>query len=324
MSELAFNIQGDTFEPPATASGWRVRRLKKAGAPEVVYGRDGFPLVIPVEAGMDELKAAVDATGRYRLDPVDETGKAVKDAVPAYVCVNRDGAEAGAASSAASSRPPALSPMDHVIVEAMRMNSEIARSVIDRFPLMMEAAAVLLRAADGAGLPARPGMATDGDDDGENGDAAPQPGPVSALQAMFAQVVPLLVTGFMNGGGKGKVPSFAEMFDWRKAAASAKPAMDATDASSTTSAKTVESSTASTGGIEPMVPPLDPTTIAHFMAVRAMLMPEESALAGRIAKQLSAAEMRGLFDELAKLSVPDAVARVRQLLAGPRMEGGAS
>ena len=39
------------------------------------------------------------------------------------------------------------------------MNSEIAKTVIDRFPQMLEAAAVLLQAADGAGLPMRPPMA---------------------------------------------------------------------------------------------------------------------------------------------------------------------
>ena len=58
MSELAFNIQGEAFEPPPAAVGWRVRRMKKQGAPEVVYGRDGLPLVVPIEAGMEDLKAA--------------------------------------------------------------------------------------------------------------------------------------------------------------------------------------------------------------------------------------------------------------------------
>ena len=48
MSDLAFNINGEPFEVPATASGWRVRRMKLKGPPEVVYGRDGLPLVLPL------------------------------------------------------------------------------------------------------------------------------------------------------------------------------------------------------------------------------------------------------------------------------------
>ena len=36
MSELAFNINGEAFDLPATATGWRVRRMKQRGAPEVV------------------------------------------------------------------------------------------------------------------------------------------------------------------------------------------------------------------------------------------------------------------------------------------------
>ena len=48
MSDLAFNVNGEPFEAPANAAGWRVRRLKQKGAPEVVYGRDGLPLVLPL------------------------------------------------------------------------------------------------------------------------------------------------------------------------------------------------------------------------------------------------------------------------------------
>ena len=33
MSELAFNVNGEPFEVPAAAAGWRVRRLKAKGAP---------------------------------------------------------------------------------------------------------------------------------------------------------------------------------------------------------------------------------------------------------------------------------------------------
>lgn len=36
MSELAFNVNGNAFDVPATVSAWRVRRLKPRGASELV------------------------------------------------------------------------------------------------------------------------------------------------------------------------------------------------------------------------------------------------------------------------------------------------
>src|SRR5262249_51341388 len=73
MSELAFNLSGEPFEVPAHAVGWRVRRMKQRGekgAPEVVYGRDGLPLVIPIDGDMNDLRRALEEPGRLRLDPV--------------------------------------------------------------------------------------------------------------------------------------------------------------------------------------------------------------------------------------------------------------
>src|SRR5689334_8643471 len=49
MSELAFTVNGDTFDVPNTVAAWRVRRLKPRGAPELVYSRDGRPLTLPIE-----------------------------------------------------------------------------------------------------------------------------------------------------------------------------------------------------------------------------------------------------------------------------------
>jgi hypothetical protein len=51
---------------------------------------------------------------------------------------------------------PVLAPADHALIEAMRINAELARAVIDKFPMMLESAAVLLRAAANAGMPQRP------------------------------------------------------------------------------------------------------------------------------------------------------------------------
>ena len=56
MSELAFNITGDAFDVPELVAGWRVKRLKPRGAPELVYGSDGFPLTVPIDCDMEGLR----------------------------------------------------------------------------------------------------------------------------------------------------------------------------------------------------------------------------------------------------------------------------
>src|SRR5574337_1708302 len=151
MSELAFNINGEAFEVPANATGWRVRRMRSKGAPEVVYGRDGLPLVLPISAQMEELRGEIEATGRYRLDPIDADNKAIAGAPSGYVQVNVE-----TSSAANDVREPTVSsasfakPSDNIVLESMRMQSMIAVAGVERFPQMMEAAATLLRAADGA------------------------------------------------------------------------------------------------------------------------------------------------------------------------------
>lgn len=297
MSELAFNINGEAFEVPANASGWRVRRMRAKGSPEVVYAREGHPLVLPIGAELDDLRGEVDTTGRYRLDLVDQNNKPIEGAPSGYVQVNF-GIDAAASEPTGATTVSLGKATDNVVIEAMRMNAEIARSVVDRFPQMIEAAATLLRAADGAGLPSRPGMATEQDED----DAEPTAAPAGFdLNALVAQIVPLIVMSL--GKGKLKVPDLGSVLDWRKAS----PQKQITEDASTTTpveAKSVE------------MPPLDPATMAHFIGVQSALKPEEAALAREVAGTLAPAALRGWFDELSKLSVPQAVQKIRVLIAG--------
>ncbi len=316
MSELAFNTSGDFFEVPAIVTGWRVRRLKPRGAPELVYGRDGRPLTIPIESDMNDLREAVGGVlGRYRLDPIGDEGKVVDGAPAAYIQVVKPETPVDAPGIAA-----ARSESDSIVRDAMRLNTELAKSVIDRFPEMMHAAAELLRAADGAGLPAREPRATDDDDDDDtDDDEQDQSGPAGGfdLNALVAQVVPLLLMSL--GSGKAKMPDLASILDWRKAAPTAKAGK------ATKPAETVDATGATVPESTPAVlPPIDPSTMAHFVAVQSALTSEESAIAREVAAELSAAELRAWFDELSKLGVPEAVEKVRKLISGFGKTGGAS
>lgn len=313
MSELAFNMNGEPFDVPANATGWRVRRMKHKGAPEVVYGREGLPLILPIEADIDDLRREVGTTGRYRLDPV-EGHRPIPNASSGYVFVHD---EQPATVAATNSLPP---PSDNIVIEAMRMNSEIARSVVDRFPQMLEAAATLLRAADGAGLPSRESRVNDEDgDDQEDREEGDAPAGFD-LNALVAQVVPMLIAGLASG--KVKMPGLASMFDWRKAApasAAAKPVRQkslhqTSDAVPEPINEDAHKSTQKHD--DSALPSIDPETMAHFIAVQSALKPEEAELARSVAADLSPAQLRSWFDELKKLSVPQAVQKIRVLIAG--------
>ncbi len=318
MSELAFNINGEAFEVPAHATGWRARRMRAKGSPEVVYGRDGLPLVLPIDADLDDLRTEVNAPGRYRLDLVDQNNKAIEGAPSGYVQVNLDAAANSNSTAAIAGLP--TKPSDNIVIEAMRTQSAMALAVIERFPQMMEAAATLLRAADGAGLPAREPRASDEEDEDDDTEGA---GPQSGfdLNAIVAQVVPMLLMGL--GNGKAKLPGLDELLDWRKAMPSKTRAKDPAKPT-----KPVEAAEAMTTHVPEnatdVLPPIEPQTMAHFVAVQSALSPEEAAIAREVAKELSAGELRAWFDELSKLSVPDAVAKVRKLVSGFGKDGGAS
>lgn len=323
MSDLAYNINGEPFELPSNAENWRVRRMKQRGAPEVVYGRDGLPLIIPIASDLDELRRNVDEPGRFRLDAIDARGRVIEDVPAAYVMV-------ASTIPPPSATPPApLAPIqssESVVAEAMRLNTELARTIVDRFPEMMHAAAELLRAADGAGLPAREPRAVAIDhDDEQDDDAAPArllPGGID-LNAIVAQVVAGLVQSVVSGG---KLPSVASMLDWRKAAPTEPAAPQTTKAPKAATATAVKA-TNENADTNPAaaddkktpnmagLPAIDPATMAHFIAIQAALTPDEAQLARAVAADLSPAELRAWFDELEKLSVSEAVEKIRALVA---------
>jgi len=229
MSELAFNLNGDPFDPPSNTIAWRVRRFKSKGAPEVVYGRQGIPLVLPIDATMEDLRREVRvAEGRYRLDALDEDNRPIAGAPPAYVCIHPDDLPAPAPGPTQVRNQ--LPPADHALIEAMRINSELARTVIERFPMILESSAVLLRAADNAGMPARPPrpyqliVANDDEADDEANDEPAEPphakqgGVMGFVEMLLDKLAPEIVRAVL--AGKLQVPGgLGALLDGRRAVA---------------------------------------------------------------------------------------------------------
>jgi hypothetical protein len=87
--------------------------------------------------------------------------------------------------------------------EAMRMNIELARSSVDRFPAVMDSTAGILRAADGAGLPAREPRRllepAEGDDEPQTEEVAAKPNGSMRLLEMIPRVAPAIMSSVASG-----------------------------------------------------------------------------------------------------------------------------
>src|SRR5262245_41881364 len=89
---LAHDETGIPVEVPATAVGWLVRRHAGGrGRPGAVYDGDGCPLVVELDATVEELRANGCRPGSYRLDAVDSGRRPL--GVAAYTEVSGEGEE---------------------------------------------------------------------------------------------------------------------------------------------------------------------------------------------------------------------------------------
>jgi len=151
MSELAFDLEGEPFAFSPRTQRLRVRRFRnpgQRGAPEVVHGGDGGQLYVSPSCSYLEFRKLVgNLPGRYRLDQCDDTGAAVDDEPPAYVTIMETPRNAAWSEG--------VDPRDTIIRDLAQTNAEIAKTIAERFASVMGAAAEILRAADGAGLPRR-------------------------------------------------------------------------------------------------------------------------------------------------------------------------
>ena len=307
MSELAFDMNGDPIVLPAHAQYWRVRRFRSPGsrgAPEVVTTREGGPLILPIDVGFIEFKEIVEnVPGRYRLDPIDEKRKIISNAPAVYLTIAehppRNGTglpELGALSDGPDS---VLRELARANVEMARVNADVSRNIADRFAGIMQAAAEVIRAADGAGIVSRlppPSPEPDGeelpDDQELEGDEEP------TLAGLAAQILPMIHM-------------------WLQVK-HAKTAAAAAGSAGTTGATVAEP--APSAPIRNAVP--TPAQLAHLMAVQNLLTPQEAAVAQATAAKLSAEDRAELLAELETMTVEQAAAFVRSML--PAMKESAS
>jgi hypothetical protein len=325
MAELAFNHNGDPFEVPAEAVAWRVRRIKGRGAPEVVYGANGAPLVLPVDAAFEDLRREAKVPGKYRLDPINEDHQVLEGASPSYLVLPErpDPEDVAERISPPSSSGVAL---ESALGETTRALVGVTQAVVAQLPAIMAASADLLRAAGASGLPSRaplalvPGGDDDEQDEDDEGDeelepsSAPSKASHGDLYALMAQLLPPLMAAFAprpgsEAGSAPPAPPSPSVASKRRSPASP---MEGSSSTEPAAAPPVA------GGPTPpaAVPPLSPKGMMHFAAIQQALTLEERALAQGILSELSPDQVQAWLRELAPLSVAEAVEKIRPILNG--------
>ncbi|MCB9564205.1 MAG: hypothetical protein H6708_27760 [Kofleriaceae bacterium] len=305
MSELAYDMNGDAIVLPAHAQYWRVRRFRSPGsrgAPEVVTTREGAPMILPIDVGFIEFKETVEnVPGRYRLDPIDDKRKLISNAPAAYLTIAelppRNGVGLADGGATLDGPEAALRELARANVEMARVNADVSRNIADRFAGIMQAAAEVIRAADGAGIVARlPPVAAEADVELELGDDEPEEPQEPTLAGLAAQLLPMIQM-------------------WLQV----KHAKSAAAATGTAEAATVEP-----GEAAPPVRNAAPTPaqMADLLAVQKLLSPQEAAVAQQTAMKLSAEDRAELLAELETMTVEQAAAFVRSML--PTMKDAAS
>lgn len=323
MAELAFNHNGDPFEVPAEAVAWRVRRIKGRGAPEVVYGANGAPLVLPVDAAFEDLRREAKVPGKYRLDPINEDHQVLEGASPSYLVLpERPEPEDVAARIA----PPSTGgvALESALGETTRALVVVTQSVVAQLPSIMAASAELLRAAGASGPPSRAPLALvpsgdeDDEDDEDDDELEPPSAPSKAshgdLYALLAQLLPQLMAAFAPrpGSDAGSAPSAPPS----PSVASKRRGPPSPMGSSSSSTEPTPATAVAGGPIPAAVPLLSPQDMLHFAAIQQALTLEERALAQGILSELSPDDVQAWLRELAPLSVAEAVEKIRPILHG--------
>jgi hypothetical protein len=315
---VAYTFAGEPIALPPNVVAFRTNRMKPKGAPEPLYDRDGIPLTVPVDFEVTELRELIGdqfdggEPFRIRFDPIDERGKIVDEVPAGYILFTPTRAPR------AAELPAAGDSMAAVVLEAMRMNAAMAQTAVSKLPAIMEAAAKLLAAADGAGMPARPALPPPDarnaapDDDGESEPTSTRPRNataeiIEAVSGMMESAKPYADIAFSFFGGRG-TPRNANA-----AAGKAGPAP-------APAPKTCAGSKADAAPPEAPPPLEGAALLVHIRAVMELLTDDERRIAQTAAGDMSQEDRDQWIASLGALSPEQAAAEVKRLVAAGRTE----
>ncbi|MEO7729813.1 MAG: hypothetical protein ABIY55_02490 [Kofleriaceae bacterium] len=327
MSELAFNVNGEPFEAPPTMAAWRVRKLKPKGAPEVVYGRDGLPLFLPMDADIEDLRREARGDGRYRLDPVDDHNRAVPNAQAAYVCVHpvERTPEPATPAPVAAVQVDSTAALVAALLESQKQHTELARMYVSQFPVIANAMAGVVRSAGDVGLTMRvplivPAVAEpkpdagireteDEQTDDDDGDEIDEQNAAEWEEDEPAYSWPRVAQTFAEYVGPHVGPLLAGLpgLGAMLGAQPAKPKADVGPGPGPRDPAPAGAAPARTAAR------FDPSLAIRLRGIMAKLTPAEQVFAQSLLEEIPAEEMSDWTDRLRAMSVAEAVAYVRQM-----------
>jgi hypothetical protein len=291
MYPLAHDESGLPLDVPPTATGWLVRRHAGGrGRPGAVYDGDGRPLVVPLDATLEDLRGQGCPAGSYRLDAVDGTRRPL--GVAAYTELANEAGEARAASipgnatdAAITALARAVEAMQRVQAERERMQAEMFMRLIERLspaPVANQPANDLRNAvAQAVELKKTLDGLAGVDEDDEDDDEERPPSPLEMLAATVAPIVEAL----KYVKGEPSVPTHAAPATPRNGAAES-----------------------------PSAPPAEAELEAKMEAVLSMLTREEREQVGQLLKSAPPFLKEQAHKKLLSFTPEEAVAELRLLL----------
>ena len=329
---LARDPMGNLLATPDGTAAWRICR-ETAGRPYEIKGPDKQAFRFPLDTTSDEL-AEMCGIGVYRVYALDEVGKqlgfvATWDLTPG----GRELRNAADAPLSALRPGAAGAPMTDLrfaleaMTAMMRTNSEALRMVAESHVDLAKTIAAVKGLPRNAAVAVVP-PAVDSDDDEEDEEVEERPRHWVELVMPFAEkaaeVVPALVMGkvMQRSANDSNAPAEADtdadlaskprweprdLIDLKYAAAKAKArkaAKQAGDAAASTSKPSLQARVMA-----------DPTLMAHFMAIKALLGTDEAAQLLGVGQRASEQELELLLAQIRGLSPEDAAALLRGMLA---------
>ncbi|MDQ3341709.1 MAG: hypothetical protein M4D80_41695 [Myxococcota bacterium] len=326
---LARDAQGNLVAIPDGTAAWRLCR-QTTGRPKEIVGPDKRTLRIPLETTAEEL-ADLCGADVYRVYALDEVGK-VLDYV-ATVDVTRDTRElrnAGPETSLLPALRTAAPTSDlrfalEAMAQMMRVNSEALRAVTEsQADWVKSVASVRGFFRNSAPSLPPPEPPRNDEEDDEDDDEPAQNKTIYDVLAPLAEhwapsVKPLM--SLLAGGAGAKAlasgpaapqgdsalalkPSWElrELVDLNYAAAKAKAKKEAKGAASTTNSLQARVMT-------------DPTLMAHFLAIKSVLAPDEAAQILALGERITEDQQEWLIAQVSALNAAEAAALLRTTLA---------
>lgn len=351
MSSLAFDKQGKPFAWHKRTAKLRVRLFRNPSARgtccQVLDGA-GAPLFVDADIDYTEFRRTVSGVpGLYRLDQCDDDGVEIDDAPPAYVSIEQlRNAGGGVEAIQVTEVSPLL-----IIERLVALQSDVMKTMAAQHAAILASSAEIMRApyrpvpllpADLRNADAANDEADDADDDE---DETPEPSALAPMLSMLEPHLPQL--------GAFLYTKFVEFFRHVPAAPATPPPAATTPAPTPAPASTaphVAPPVDVAAGFEPAdigiveaelfetvsedAPlrndahvespmanvPTVPTAeqLAHLFAVRERLTPPEQTLIEHVIKRMPAELMMQYLGTLSAMSIDDATAFIRSLIAQAR------